>query len=85
MRSPRKTQKEDDLFFMAKTNQWLVILTCLALLLPACLAASSFVYEDILAYPRYRIVLTEEKIPESHVFGDSHEVDKVQLSCNCNN
>lgn len=48
---------------------------CLAiwvLLLPAILPpcrASSFVYEDILAYPRYRVVLSEKKIPESTAFG----------------
>ncbi|KAL0074195.1 glucosidase II beta subunit-like protein-domain-containing protein [Phycomyces blakesleeanus] len=34
-------------------------------------AASSFVYEDVLAYPRYRVSLSENKIPESVVFGNS--------------
>ncbi|KAI9028964.1 glucosidase II beta subunit-like protein-domain-containing protein [Phycomyces nitens] len=33
--------------------------------------ASSFVYEDVLAYPRYRVSLSENKIPESVVFGNS--------------
>lgn len=66
---------------------------CLAiwvLLLPAILPpcrASSFVYEDILAYPRYRVVLSEKKIPESAAFGRAassspeadHEVNRAVL------
>ncbi|KAI9307876.1 hypothetical protein BJ944DRAFT_247044 [Cunninghamella echinulata] len=31
---------------------------------------STFVYEDYLAYPKYKVGLTKKKIPESNVFGD---------------
>ncbi|KAI8337444.1 hypothetical protein BC941DRAFT_502218 [Chlamydoabsidia padenii] len=38
--------------------------------------ASSFVYEDLLAYPRYKVELTEKKIPESSVFGPQQPKSK---------
>ncbi|KAI8059329.1 hypothetical protein BC940DRAFT_338259 [Gongronella butleri] len=45
----------------------------LALLLLGGSQASSFVYEDFLAHPRYRLELTENKIPESQALTiDSH-------------
>lgn len=31
--------------------------------------ASSFIHEDLLAYPRYKVELAEKKISESSVFG----------------
>ncbi|KAI8141994.1 hypothetical protein BJV82DRAFT_670096 [Fennellomyces sp. T-0311] len=42
----------------------------LAGLLPLGICSSSFVYEDVAAHPRYRVVLTEDKIPESAVYAD---------------
>ncbi|KAI8093180.1 uncharacterized protein BX664DRAFT_357650 [Halteromyces radiatus] len=38
--------------------------------------ASSFIHEDYLAYPRYKLELTEKGIPESSVFGGQHLKDK---------
>jgi hypothetical protein len=46
-----------------------VVLT-LSLISSAVLCqASSFIHEDILAYPRYKVELAEKKISESSVFG----------------
>ena len=51
------------------------ILALLAGLLPFHAAGYSFVYEDIIAKPRYRVVLTEDKIPESSVYVDTEQED----------
>ena len=55
----------------------------LAGLLPLGICTSSFVYEDVAAHPRYRVVLTENKIPESAVYADiqaDEKSDKVFLN-----
>ncbi|KAI9278486.1 hypothetical protein BDA99DRAFT_554118 [Phascolomyces articulosus] len=58
------------------------ILALLAGLLPLNCAASSFVYEDIIAQPRYRVVLTENKIPESSVYTD---IEQGEVDINSDN
>ncbi|KAG2218874.1 hypothetical protein INT45_003941, partial [Circinella minor] len=50
-------------------------------LLPLQAVGYSFVYEDIIAKPKYRVVLTEDKIPESSVYVD---VDQEEMGFNNN-
>lgn len=53
---------------MSSTRVLLVTVTLLLGLLQRQVFSASFVYEDVLAYPRYQVVLTESKIPESQLF-----------------
>ncbi|KAI7869023.1 hypothetical protein BDF14DRAFT_1787101 [Spinellus fusiger] len=42
--------------------------------------ASSFVYEDVLAYPRYHVILSENEIPESVALNNKKTEDQVSMN-----
>lgn len=48
-------------------------------LFPFPLYASSFAYEDLASYPRYRVVLTENRIAESDILDNFDKVKKRSI------
>jgi hypothetical protein len=41
--------------------------------------AISFIDDDLLSYPHYKVVLTKEKVPKSQVFSKDVEVKQIQI------
>lgn len=48
-------------------------------LFPFPLYASSFAYEDLASYPRYRVVLTENRIAESDILDNFDKVKEASI------
>lgn len=68
------------LFLYLKSMRQLALLIA-AGLFPFPLYASSFAYEDIASYPRYRVVLTENRIAESDILDNFDKVKKKKHGC----
>lgn len=61
-------------FFLSSKSMRQLALWIAAGLFPLPLYASSFAYEDIASYPRYRVVLTENRIAESDILDSFDKV-----------
>ncbi|KAI9320907.1 hypothetical protein BX666DRAFT_1875459 [Dichotomocladium elegans] len=64
---------------MRALTSLVLLLEAVAVMLPDPLYASSFAYEDFISSARYRVVLTENQVPESHIL-EKQDIQGTALS-----